>query len=69
MDGNLAMANHIVNAKEHDFEPKVCEVCEKNVKELTHCERCDTKLCFDCCAPYNQFTQIDYDCCKTCAKY
>lgn len=28
MDGNLAMANHIVYAQPHDFEPPICEECD-----------------------------------------
>jgi hypothetical protein len=32
------------------------------------CERCGEPYCEDCKAEYNQFTQIDYDCCDRCAK-
>ena len=48
-------------------EMKVCERCEKDCKEVFLCERCEMMICHNCSASYNQFTQIDYNCCKTCA--
>ena len=47
---------------------KVCEVCKKQVTELFSCENCDSVFCENCQAEYNQFTQIDYSCCKSCAE-
>lgn len=44
----------------------ICESCFKPVDDLRECERCETMI-GDCCqAEYNQFTQIDYNCCKSC---
>lgn len=45
----------------------ICERCENTVKEVFMCERCESLICDNCAAVYNQFTQIDYNCCKTCA--
>ena len=47
----------------------VCERCEKDVDEVYACERCDRMICDGCQAQYNQFTQIDYNCCKSCANH
>jgi len=47
----------------------VCEICEKTVKEVYMCEKCEQMYCDNCGATYNAFTQIDYNCCKGCAKY
>lgn len=44
-----------------------CEYCAKESIELNNCSKCDLKICYDCQAPYNQFTQIDYDCCLDCS--
>lgn len=44
-----------------------CERCEKDCKEVFMCEKCETMICDKCQAEYNQFTQIDYNCCKSCA--
>lgn len=41
-----------------------CNVCEEPC-ELT-CERCGEHYCEKHKATYNQFTQIDYDCCSMC---
>ena len=48
---------------------KSCERCERNAIELFMCEKCGSKVCEKCLAAYNQFSQIDYDCCRTCANY
>ncbi len=45
-----------------------CSRCEKDAIELFECQRCTENVCDKCLAEYNQFTQIDYDCCKSCAK-
>lgn len=46
---------------------KICEICEKESDDLFACERCDQMICDKCQAVYNQFTQIDFNCCKSCA--
>lgn len=46
-------------------EIKKCGICNKDA-ELYICERCEIQYCDDCSASYNQFTQIDYNCCKRC---
>jgi Pyruvate/2-oxoacid:ferredoxin oxidoreductase delta subunit len=43
-----------------------CERCEKDVDEVYMCERCEMMICDKCTASYNQFSQIDYTCCKGC---
>ena len=45
-----------------------CEVCNTEQVEIFECERCDKQYCDNCGASYNQFTQIDYDCCKPCGE-
>lgn len=50
-------------------EKLVCTRCEKDATELFECQRCTENVCDKCLESYNQFTQIDYDCCKSCAKY
>lgn len=45
----------------------VCERCEKEATEVYECERCEQMICDNCQAEYNAFTQIDYNCCKSCA--
>lgn len=47
---------------------EVCEKCEKDVKGTFMCERCNEMICDECSAEYNKFTQIDYNCCKGCAR-
>ena len=44
----------------------ICEKCEKDVDEVFMCERCEMMMCDKCSVTYNQFTQIDYNCCKGC---
>lgn len=48
-------------------ETKVCERCEKDAKELFECEICNMMICENCQAVYDVFTQIDFNCCKSCA--
>jgi hypothetical protein len=52
--------------KAHMENKAVCERCEKDVQEVFPCERCETMICDSCSATYNQFSQIDFTCCKTC---
>lgn len=50
-------------------EENKCEVCgslESDHNELFLCERCECTMCSDCQAPYNTFSQIDYNCCSNC---
>jgi len=49
-------------------EKVICELCEKDVRETYMCEKCERMYCDNCASVYNQFTQIDYNCCKSCAK-
>lgn len=44
----------------------VCARCKKDTNELIMCERCEENVCDKCLVVYNQFTQIDYDCCESC---
>jgi hypothetical protein len=46
----------------------ICSVCGGENKQMVECERCHNNHCNDCQAVYNQHTQIDFNCCKTCAK-
>jgi len=39
-------------------------VCNCGELATRICERCGEPFCEDCQAEYNQFTQIDYDCCE-----
>ena len=53
-----------------EFEIEKCHCCEKTIAEteIFKCERCEELMCSDCQAPYNQFSQIDYNCCINCYK-
>ncbi|MBC7750067.1 MAG: ASCH domain-containing protein [Methylotenera sp.] len=44
-----------------------CYVCN-NTEEVHVCQKCDNFYCQDHASKYNQFTQIDYDCCENCSK-
>lgn len=46
-------------------ESKTCHICGKET-EVFECQRCGELFCSDCSATYEQFTQIDYDCCERC---
>jgi hypothetical protein len=58
----------------HEFEGKtldhdivvneVCHICGQPADLI--CAICGEYFCPKCSAPYNQFTQIDYDCCMRC---
>ena len=45
---------------------EVCHICGQ-ISDVI-CADCDEYICPDCSAHYNQFTQIDYDCCKRCGE-
>lgn len=52
----------------HYIDTKImCEQCLKITDEINSCERCEIEICHNCQASYNQFTQIDYTCCKSCS--
>lgn len=53
--------------KEEEDE-SVCESCGKPDTDLHQCEGCDQLIGYCCQATYDQFTQIDYNCCKSCAE-
>lgn len=46
----------------------VCEKCNQKAGELYMCEICEEMYCYNCRASYNQFSQIDFNCCDSCAK-
>ena len=43
-----------------------CHICGKETDEDNVCYGCGQYYCDKCSAPYNQFTQIDYNLCKEC---
>lgn len=51
---------------EYDIEK--CHCCNKTSaqEEIFKCERCEHDMCSDCQSPYNQFSQIDFNCCIDC---
>ena len=51
-----------------DVEFEECHICGNTEYELFECQRCHELFCSDCKAVYNQFTMIDYDCCKACGE-
>lgn len=44
-----------------------CHICNDIVDEDFVCGICEEYYCEKHSAVYNQFTQIDYNCCKECA--
>lgn len=73
-DGGI-LSKHWGNVKEFIINHSPYELIEEEVKELCHCcgkdseyecERCNEPMCSNCHAPYNQFSQIDYNCCVDC---
>jgi hypothetical protein len=64
----ILFKNPILNVKgklsfwESGYE--VCHICGQPANLI--CARCGEWFCSDCQTPYNEFTQIDYDCCKPC---
>lgn len=45
---------------------EVCYICGKETDLI--CKKCDEPYCENHASVYNQFTQIDYDCCSKCAE-
>lgn len=45
-----------------------CYVCSNTNKELNECEKCNGLYCEKCSSVFDQFSQIDYNCCENCAK-
>jgi hypothetical protein len=43
-----------------------CHVCGAQFVELYKCERCDECYCDNCSSTFDQFSCIDYNCCKPC---
>ena len=43
-----------------------CHICGE-ITNCNICQRCDNYYCDECSSTYNQFTQIDYNCCELCA--
>lgn len=43
-----------------------CHICKSNTSEEYVCEICDEYYCENCSSTYNQFSQIDYNCCRNC---
>lgn len=43
-----------------------CERCHKPAQEVYECECCGDLISSCCQAPYNQHSQIDYNCCVDC---
>ncbi len=46
---------------------ELCHICGKPTDKDSLCERCDKYFCEKCSAKYNQFTQIDFNCCESCS--
>ena len=44
-----------------------CYICNSTTNEEFVCDVCEENYCEEHSATYNQFTQIDYNCCKMCA--
>ena len=47
-------------------EKTYCHICGEEAEII--CTRCEQQFCDKCSAVYDQFTQIDYDCCINCAE-
>jgi hypothetical protein len=47
---------------------KRCYDCETTKGELAECERCGSIFCEKHSSVYNQFSQIDYNCCLSCSE-
>lgn len=51
-----------------ESEIEACHICGKPTTKYYECVICSGFYCDDCAARYNQFTQIDYNCCSSCAE-
>lgn len=52
-----------------DIENEVVEQCHIcGEPTLLICEICNKPYCEDCGAVYDQFSQVDFDCCSVCKK-
>jgi hypothetical protein len=51
-----------------ESEIEACHICGKPTTKYYECVICSEFYCDDCAARYNQFTQIDYNCCSSCAE-
>jgi len=49
-----------------DYPIELCHVCRQPTDLI--CEKCDEPYCENHKAVYDQFNQIDYDCCSECAE-
>lgn len=65
-EGQKVILSNPVLVADKTRSGSVCEKCGKDVDEVFMCERCEMMICDKCSATYNQFTQIDYNCCKEC---
>ena len=45
----------------------ICEKCDNTKCETHECGRCNEYYCEDCNAEFNQFSQINYNCCYSCS--
>lgn len=59
------MAGNEYNHTESNVHP--CHICGQPAE--FECEKCGESYCDNCGVTYNQFSQIDYDCCKECQEY
>lgn len=67
--GDVQAVSVIVDDINPRFECCVCgKTCDVNEGEPLTCTKCGEYYCDACGAEYNQFTQIDYDCCKNCSE-
>ena len=44
-----------------------CHICVDQNEEEWLCERCNQVYCESCSAQYTYHSQIDYNCCESCA--
>ena len=52
----------------YEKETLTCESCGNETSEIYPCERCGALMGSCCQAAYTQFSQIDFNCCKSCAE-
>ena len=56
----------VLQTKSVLIEECKCHICKSNTSEEYVCEICDEYYYEECSSTYNQFSQIDYNCCKEC---